>query len=59
MVKNLSVEKIKEALNTLQVSKIKLNDQILLLKGKHNALASDILKAMNLKPIKNLSPAKI
>lgn len=57
-VENLSVEKIKEALNTLQVSKIKLNDQILLLKGKHNALASDILKAMNLKPVKNLSPAK-
>ena len=58
-VKNLSVEKIKEALNTLQVSKVKLNDQIFLLRGKHNALAADILKAMNLKPIKNLSPAKI
>ena len=57
-VENLSVEKIKAALNSLQVSKINLNGQILILRGKHNSLAGEILRAMNLKPIKNLSPAK-
>lgn len=57
-VEDCSVEKIKSALNSLQVSKVKLNGQLLFLKGKHEDLAGDILAALNIKPLKNTMPVK-
>ncbi len=57
-VEDCSVEKIKSALNSLQVSKVKLNGQLLFLKAKHEDLAEAILAALNIKPIKNTMPVE-
>ncbi|RMG77438.1 MAG: IS1634 family transposase [Bacteroidetes bacterium] len=54
-IEGFSVEKIKAALNSLQVSKILLNGQSLYIKGKHLPLATKILQALNIKALKNLS----
>ena len=56
-IQNASVEKIKQAINSLQVSKVDLNGQLLYLKGKNLPLADDILQCLNIKPLKKVLPA--
>ncbi len=52
---DLSVEKIQDALNSLQVSEIKIEDKPYFLKGKHKELASKILAIMKIPQLKHLS----
>lgn len=50
-----SPEKIKQAINSLEISEIQLGDQIYYLKSKHQPLAGKILKALRIKHLKNVS----
>lgn len=55
-VENISPQSIKNAINSLQVSKISLNDEQYFLKGKHLPLAAKILRIFKIKQPKNLTP---
>ena len=50
----LSAEQIKDHLNTLQLSEIHLNDKRFYLKSKNSSQASKILRALKIKPFKNI-----
>jgi len=52
---NLSPQKIKEALLSLQVSEVEHNEKRFYLKGKHSKDAGKIMRAMKIAPIKNLT----
>ena len=52
----LCPEKIRETLNSLQVSKISIRQQDFYLKGKHNKEASKILQKRRISPPKNITP---
>lgn len=51
-----SPEKIKEAINSLEVSEIALGEQRYYLRSKHHSLASKILNTFKIKHINNLTP---
>lgn len=51
----VSPERIKEALNSLEVSEIKLDDQLYYLKSKNHPLASKILNILRIKHLKNVT----
>jgi len=50
-----SPEKIREALNSLQISLLNIDDEKYYLKGKSNKLAGEILRTMRIKQPNNLS----
>lgn len=52
---NASPQKIKEAINSLEVSHIALGDQHYYLKGKQYKLAGEILRAFKIKQINNIT----
>ena len=51
----VSSERIQQALNTLEVSEIRLGEDRFFLKGKHDALAGKILRVMKIKPLNNIA----
>jgi len=53
---DLSPQKIKEALNSLQVSKVDIAGQEFYMKGKNNKDAAAILRKMKIKQPKNITP---
>ena len=55
-IDNASPETIKEALKSLQLSEIQINNEHYYLKGKHNDLAAKILRILKIKQPKNLTP---
>lgn len=55
---NASPQKIKEAINSLEVSKIALGNQQYYLKGKQHKLASEILRVFKIKQINNITHIK-
>ena len=55
---NLSAERIKEVLNSLEVSKVKLNNQTYFLRGNAKKPAAKMLKAFRIKQPANLTPEK-
>lgn len=52
----LSPQKIKDALNSLQLSKITLREHEYYLKGKHNKDAATILRKFRIPTLKNITP---
>ncbi len=50
----VSPERIRQALNSLEVSEIHLEDHDFYLKGKHDSLATKIMRIMKIKPLKNV-----
>ena len=50
----VSPDSIRQALNSLEVSKIRLKDQEFYLKGKSNSLATKILRVLRIKPLNNI-----
>ena len=50
-----SPERIKEALNSLEVSRIKLGAQVYYLKSRNHSLASKILNILHIKHLKNVT----
>ena len=51
-----SPEQIREALNSLEVSQLQIGDAEYYLKGRAEALANKILRAMRIAPLKNITP---
>lgn len=51
---SVSPERIQEALNTLEVSRIRLGKQEFYLKGKHDPLAGKMVRLVGMKPLKNV-----
>ena len=51
-----SPEQIREALNSLEVSQLQIEDAEYYLKGRAEALANKILRAMRIAPLKNITP---
>jgi transposase len=54
----LSPEKIKETLNSIELSKVRINQELFWLKAKPKPPAAKILKAMRIKQPNNLTPLK-
>ncbi len=50
----VSPDRIRQALNSLEVSEIRLKDQHFYLKGKHDSLAAKIMRIMKIKPLNNV-----
>ena len=51
----ISVEKIKEALNSMEISEVKVEGEKVFLKSKHNSLASKIFAVLKINNLKNVS----
>ncbi len=55
-IDTISANGIKEAIQSLQLSEIQIDNEYFYLKGKHNSLASHILRTFKIKQPKNLTP---
>jgi len=51
---NASAETIREAVNSLELSEVKYNENVFYLRSRHNALASKILNILKIKHLKNV-----
>ena len=51
---NASAETIREAVNSLELSEVKYNENVFYLRSRHNALASKILNTLKIKHLKNV-----
>jgi len=51
---NASAETIREAVNSLELSEVKYNENVFYLRSRHNALASKILNILKIKHLKNI-----
>lgn len=51
---NASAETIREAVNSLELSEVKYNEEVFYLRSRHNALASKILNILKIKHLKNV-----
>ncbi len=55
---DISPEKIKDELNQLQVSQMKLDDHKFYVKGANGQYGAKILRALNIAPLKNIELIK-
>jgi len=51
---NESAETIREAVNSLELSEVKYNENVFYLRSRHNPLASKILNTLKIKHLKNV-----
>ena len=53
-----SINKIREALNSLTVTKFRIKDETVYLKNKPEALANIIMRRLKMKPLANITSEK-